>query len=235
MDFLKKMKQSWLFMLIAAFMVVVCVLSAYFRLKAKDLGLSVGNMNGQIVGIALGSFKGTTQGLEAGYRDGKEKALSAEDTEVRIGNVMHSIGKLEVLSAGVTLTNVNKVGDTYASLERIGGTVVFTVDLNQIDINFSNDSKNVYVSIPYPECAIYIDQQDTEVLAEYQKFSWSVTAEDGLQEYINSMKELVEKARDNIANYDTLQQQAETAALEQVKNVVQEVSLNKKTVNIQFQ
>ncbi|MGM9941881.1 MAG: DUF4230 domain-containing protein [Bulleidia sp.] len=235
MNVLKKMKPSWLFPLITAVMVFLTAISVYFRLKANDFGTMVGNMNGQIVGIALGSFKGVTEGLDDGYRDGKEKALSAEDTEVRIGNVMHSIGKLEVLSASVTLTNVNEVGDTYGSLERIGGNVVFTVDLNQIEINFSNDNQSVYVSIPYPECEIYIDQQTTEVLAEYQKFSWTVKAEEGLKEYINSMKELVEKARENISNYDTLQQQAESAAIEQVKNVVQEVCLNKKTVNIQFQ
>lgn len=190
--------------------------------------------NGRLVGLAIGSAKGVTVGTQEGKKAGEEAGLSAEDTNVDIKGSMEAIGKLEVLVAGVSLKNINEIGDTYKGLYIINGDAVFSVNMSDAEISFSQDGKDVYITIPEPELEIYLDQNSTEKLAETQKFSMTVSAKDGLVAYLNSMTQTVEKVKETMVNYDSLFSDAKESSKKQVAQLATTICGDNYTVHVQF-
>lgn len=234
MNKLKNLKQTTLLFLLVAALLVVTVFAGYLHHKSKDIGNAVGQVNGKIVGTAIGSAKGVTIGVEEGKKAGESAGLDAEDTVVDIKGSMESLGKLEVLVAGVSLKNINKIGDTYTGLYIINGDAVFSVDLEQAEISFSQDGTDVYITIPEPDLELYLDQNSTQKLAESQNFSWTVTAKDGLINYLNTMTQTVEKVKETMVNYDSLFADAKEAAKKQVKQLASTICGDNYIVHVQF-
>ena len=172
----------------------------------------------------------TKEGKEAGEQAG----LSAEDTMVDIKGSMEALGKLEVLVAGVSLKNINKIGDSYTGLYLINGDAVFSVDLAEAEISFSQDGKDVYITIPEPDLEVYLDQNSTQKLAESQKFSFTVSAKDGLVNYLNSMTQTVEKVKETMVNYDSLFADAKESAKKQVQQLAGTICGDNYVVHVQF-
>lgn len=231
---LKNMKQSTLLLLMVAILLVAAVFTGYTHHRAGDMGTAIGKKNGEIVGTAIGSAKGITEGTQKGREDGAQEGLKAEDTIAEIKGAMEDMGKLEVLVAGVTLKNINRIGTAYAGLFLINGDAVFTVDMAAAEINRSQDGAELSIKVPRPELNVYLDMDSTQKLAEVQKFSLTVDAQDGLTAYLNSMTQTVKKVKDTMANYDSLCLEAENSANAQIRQLVKRICGNDTLVQVQF-
>ena len=88
--------------------------------------------------------------------------------------------------------------------------------------------------IPEPSLEVYLDQNSAEKLAESVKFSFSVSAEDGLIAYLNTMTQTVEKARETVVNYESLFMSACESAKLQVQQLTANICGNNYYVHIQF-
>ncbi|MDD6473228.1 MAG: DUF4230 domain-containing protein [Bacteroidales bacterium] len=234
MDKLKKMKQTTLLVLLVAALLMATVFTGYIHHRAAALGNAIGQTNGKIVGTAIGSAKGVTVGTQEGKEAGEQAGLSAEDTTVDIKGSMEALGKLEVLVAGVSLKNINKIGDSYTGLYLINGNAVFSVDLAEAEISFSQDGKDVYITIPEPDLEVYLDQNSTKKLAESQNFSFTVTAEDGLVAYLNTMTQTVEKVKETMVNYDSLFADSKESAKKQVQQLATTICGDNYIAHVQF-
>jgi len=234
MNKLKKLKQTTLLFLLVAALLIATVFTGYIHHRAGEIGTAVGQTNGKIVGTAIGSAKGVTVGTQEGKEAGEQAGLSAEDTSVDIKGSMEALGKLEVLVAGVSLKNINKIGDSYTGLYLINGDAVFSVDLAEAEISFSQDGKDVYITIPEPNLEVYLDQNSTKKLAESQNFSFTVSAEDGLIAYLNSMTQTVEKVKETMINYDSLFADAKESAKKQVQQLAATICGDNYIVHVQF-
>ena len=214
--------------------IVFFVFSLHIHSRAEKIGTAVGQVSGKIVGTAIGSAKGITVGAYEGEKAGAQAGLSAEDTTADIKGCIQSLGKFEVLIAGVSLKNINKIGDSYTGLYLINGDAVFTVDLTEAAINFSQDEIDVYITIPEPDMEIYLNQESTKKLAEFQRFSFTVSAEDGLISYLNSMTQTSEKVKETLASYDSLFEDAKESAVNQVRQLASTICSGKYVVHAQF-
>ncbi len=195
-----------------------------FALDSKNLGNSYGGQLGSGVGTAIGSFHGLTSGYNDGKEDGINDALdSKDDIEAAIENSVQEIGKLEVLVAGFSVQNFHEIGKEYASLELLKGNAVFTVDLNYAEILFNRDGSHITVSLNEPDVDLYINENDTEQLAEYQKYPWSGSAENGYKAYLNSRANSVSQIKDSMENYDTLMESAKNAAIKEITRLASAV------------
>ena len=203
-----------------------------FYVKSREVGADVGNSIGTTVGMFTGSFEGITKGNEEGAQAGKEAGLAATDVSVMIPEEVREIGRLEVLAAGVKLTNISSLGDQYSQLQILKGDAIFTVDLTEASIvNLGTDE--IAILLDKPELDLYIDEKATSTLAEWQEHPWSGTAEDGFKAYMNSRKNAKNEIEKSLSNYDSLVLQAEEAAISQVKKLVESLC-NGKTVVVSF-
>lgn len=197
--------------------------------NASEIGENLGSAAGKAAGAAIGSFQGITKGNAAGLQDGKAEGLSAKDTTIDITDIME-MGKLEVLVATTTIENLNKMGNDYAALYLLRGDVVFTVDLQQASFDTETDT----LSIPQPMPTCYFDPVEIQKIAEYQKTVFSGSTEDGFTEYLNSLKQLEISFTDSIENYDNLLASAQTAAIHQVKQIAENMSINSGQIHVDF-
>ena len=197
--------------------------------NASEIGENLGSAAGKAAGAAIGSLQGITKGNAAGLQDGKAEGLSAKDTTIDITDIME-MGKLEVLVATTTIENLNKMGNDYAALYLLRGDVVFTVDLQQASFDTETDT----LSIPQPMPTCYFDPVEIQKIAEYQKTFFSGSTEDGFTEYLNSLKQLENSFTDLIENYDNLLASAQTAAIHQVKQIAENMSINSGQIHVDF-
>ena len=226
-------RSAWAIILAFLFFIGMCF-TVVIHYRAKTVEREIGSSTGEAVGKAIGSFKGFTHGMKDGADAGENAGLSAEDTTADVKGAFESVGKLEVLVAGVTLKNIHEVGKAYSGLYVFSGDAVFTIDLNQAEISYSPDKTHIYIWIPEPELELYLNQNSTKKLAETQHFSWTAKAEDGIKEYINSMANIREKAKSAISNYDTLATMAKQAAKEQILRLSEATCDGAVTVEVQF-
>ena len=132
------------------------------------------------------------------------------------------------------MKNINRIGTAYAGLFLINGDAVFTVDMAAAEINRSQDGAELSIKVPRPELNVYLDMDSTQKLAEVQKFSLTVDAQDGLTAYLNSMTQTVKKVKDTMANYDSLCLEAENSANAQIRQLVKRICGNDTLVQVQF-
>jgi hypothetical protein len=230
---IKAMKKRERIIVWAAFLISVLFLvgAFYFHQRADSIGSAVGNAQGKLVGTALGSFKGITEGIEAGASAGAATGLSAEDTVITsIQGTLNDIGNLEVLEAGVTLNVANRLGTAYASLSLISGNAVFSINLKDVHINI--DGNVLSITLPEPNLEVNLDQSKFNTLAEVQHFDLATNSEDGLNNYLNSMKKVESNAKDAIANYDSLMDIAKQSAKKQVAELANAICGGQYTIDV---
>lgn len=202
--------------------------------RAKSIGNEIGKFNGQMVGVAVGSARGIIEGISRGQEDGSKEGLSAKDTNTDIQGTMNQVGKLEVLVAGVRLKNMNMIGSKYKSIYLVSGDAVFSVDLTKARIKLDEGEKNVYIEIPEPAIELFINQNSMEKLAESQKISWNVSAEEGFTGYLNSMKNTVEKVKESLVGYESLMTSAKEAAQDQIQKLLSIYIQESQSIQISF-
>lgn len=206
------------------------------RGKAKSIGNFLGESLGADVGRALGSFEALTNYKEA-YAEGKEEGLSAKDTTAEVVNKIQELNKLEVLVASVKLNDVHSVGKEdnpdYAALYLLKGNAVFTVDLSKAEIQ--NGENEISILLPEPEMELIVDQREIKKVAEYQKYYFKGSAEDGFNAYLASMDKINEQSKNEVANYNELIKMARESAKKQVEQLVGTVSVSESNVKVGFQ
>lgn len=214
---------------------VVVVLTFFLHSRAATVGTNAGKVSGNLVGTAIGSAKGITEGVAKGAEDGANAGLSAEDIEVDIKGAIELSGKLEVLTASVSLKDMLQLGDgTYSALYIFYGDAIFTTDLDQAEINFNQDNTSVCVKIPVPVMTVSLDETQSNKLKEDMKFSLRTNSEDGYESYINTRKKISENISQKVANYDSLLQAAKESAIKQVDQLVSTLCGSDCKIEVQF-
>ena len=233
----RKLKKTAVTVLSMALLIIVVVaLFGYVIPACKDvnsLGAGIGDNAGKMVGKVIGSFEGITKGLSSGAEAGKDEGLSAKDTLIEMKNNFEEVSNLEVLEAGVKLTDVNKIGDDYISLLVIKGVAIYSVDLKMAEIK-ETGTDSIEILLPDVNVEVFIDDKGTEKLAEYQKHSWSGKSSDGFTEYINSVAAIDENATKTMKDNMSLLEAAEASAKKQVTNIAKAATGNNKEISVNF-
>lgn len=220
--------------IVLAISLIVCITAFALQGHIVAIGENVGEASGTLVGTVVGSWNGITEGIGRGAEDGTAAGLSAKDTEVNpnLFDSIQEVGKLEVLVAGVRLTNFSSIGETYKALYAAKGDAVFSVDLTQAEITSSETE--VSILIPEPELELYLDESSTEKLAETQNFSWTVGTKDGITAYLNSVTQMKSKIEETMLNYDSLMKTAREAAISQATQLAEAATLNGRELKVDF-
>lgn len=227
---LKKISLTGILVIITAGL--LCLL-LFLILPAYGTAAETGTGLGAAVGKKVGMFTGSYQGMTEGIAEGKENGLSAEEVISKIAGTMEEANKLEVLSAGIKLSDVHQIGDSYKALYIIKGVAVFTVDMNSVSVAVKEDG-DISILLPQPESEIFIDEKQTEKIAEESNIIFNGSSEDGFKAYLNSMSSISEDIREKIANYDSLIEEARSQAMVQTDRIAASVCQNKYTYEISF-
>ncbi len=228
----KELPTIIIFIIIALLCIAIFVNVGYAFFKAKEIGGGIGSAAGTTAGKFTGSYEGITQGLAKGAAEGKEDGLSAQDTEVDIGNRVVAMGNLEVLSASVVMHDLLEISDKNKALLAFYGDITFTVDLSEAEIKI--DDNKYTVNLPMPVAKLRIDDKKSEQLASYMKHSWSGSNEDGYTAVMNSIKELTINAEETVTNYKLLRDSAEESAKKQVTFLIQSATNEGVNVDVKF-
>ncbi len=220
--------ERWIFLCILGILAVSGVFAVSF---AKDFGAGVGTAAGKFAGTVKGSFEGITQGLASGYEAGAQQGLSAEDTNVEISEIT-AMGKLDVLAAEDQIVNDFEEGRDYKALFVYKTQAVFSVDLGQAEI--TEEDSAVTITLPGPEVDFIIDENESEKMAEWQKYFWSGNTEAGYIGYMNSMAQIKEKAAEEMRKNDYLMRQAEESARKQVEALARSICVEDKQITVRF-
>ena len=175
-----------------------------------------GNGFGNTVGVAVGTFHAVTEDMPKAYSEGKTDGLSAADTLAGV-NKLREVGKLDVLAANAKITDVMKTGDKYAALYEMGADIIFSADISKAEFRYGENV--VEIIIPAPEAVINFDSTKTRLLDEWQRWFGNGSSKDGIETYINSMKEIRKNAKEQIENYEYLEKRAGDSARKQVAEI----------------
>lgn len=161
------------------------------------------------------------------------------ETNVDISFISEGTGRLDVMTAEVLITEDLTIGNSnspdYKSLSRQKGTVVYYVDLSSIEpYSALNSSGKTILFIPLPsvEAELYIDESTNEKLAEYQKGSYTGSAEEGFRLYMKSRTDGALSMRERISGYDELYSMAEDSAIRMVKGLVEDALIGEAIVEV---
>lgn len=206
---------------------------------AKDASRLVGETTGSAAGTAAGAFDALLD-LDDIAAETAEETINENNTVTEIATQISGAGKLEVLSAKVTARNVEVDGKVYASYSIVEGDAVFTVDLSKLNEgNVRETDKEITVTLPEPHVSLRFDYENKKKIAEYKNKNLLDTAlasnELGLTAHQNSIINTVEDARNEIANFDFLVEQARESASHQVEQLVKNVRGDSIKVNVKFQ
>lgn len=229
---IKNLKKNTILIIILliAFIALIVIYSANVRLIAEKIGTE----RGKLVGTAYGTSKAFKAG-EEGYKEGLEKALSAEDTVVKIKSRMNQISRLQVLVAGIKANDVIKIGEEsnpkYAALYVKKGEAVYTVDLEEISIE--DNGEQLIITIPSPQVTQYFGE--TETVAEYQPTEFTGDAKYGAEAYENSQRVIAEKMDTALSEDSALMEQARSSAIEKVTEIAKSVNISGREILVQFE
>ena len=205
-----------------------------FNNASRDIGGAMGSGAGTAAGLAIGSMEGLTVGQLEGHEAGKQKGLSAEDTTAELATKIQEVSRLEVLVASGTYSDVMKIGDDYAALLTLKYNAVFTIDLDNADIQLKNDGLHILLDQPVVE---FFPVSEPEKRAEYQKGSFVIqtgSAEEGFDALNNSADKIKEEATQSLQNNEGLMKSARTAGIDQLIQLVNAVSLSKPQVIVEY-
>ena len=159
-------------------------------------------------------------------------SLRPEKIESVVGSFPRE-GMLEVLSASVELnTSILKGEKTdakYFTLYSTPGT-----DLGKIEIDCIEISKKVLIGIPTPDLRLYVDEDGGEKTFEYQKNSFTGSAQEGYETFIESRAVSYDDMLASIQNNQELMDMAKESAKTQVTNLSLSMLPNDYSVNIYF-
>ena len=233
-----KIKFNWKKLSLNTILAGVCILLAvltvwmiFVRVNAQKNGDAVGQAAGTIVGRAVGSFEGLTKGQVEGYKAGKEAGLTTEDTEAELSGVVREVGKLQVLAASGTYSDILNVGKDYAALLSQKYNAVFTVNMNTAEVKLDTDGLHVLLDLPEVE---FIPDGDISKVAEYQKSNFTGSTEDGYNAVNTAANQIKKAAEETLEGDESMMEAAKNSATKQLEQLIKAVSLSQPTVIVEF-
>ncbi len=219
---------------IAVVVLVIFLIALPILSKADEAGKSVG----QTVGNALGYVNGVSMAdTKTAAEEGKNEALNNPETTVKSVNKMkiQDTGRLDVMAAGIILDNFREIEEKYAALYLIKADAIFSVDLGLAEVKWGEDHTWARIIVPQPEVTVYINEEKTEKIAEWQKSKFTGKAEDGFKEYLSTMEDIAVAAPEELMRNETMMQNARTAAERQIKLLASGIYGNDVEVTVEFQ
>lgn len=217
-------------------LVILLIAVIIITINATSIGTNAGKQLASTAGAFWGTIEGVTNAPEA-YSDGKQEGLSAKDTRVEIlEDIISSEGnKLEVLVAGISLTDMHNVSDKYHALYILSADVVFTIDMNEVSESVSEDGK-ITIELPNPEFKSVPNENKTEKLAERTNKFFNGSTKDGYDAYINSLKVIDKESVEALENHEELMSMAKDSAESQIKSLViaSNINVNESDIEISF-
>lgn len=230
----KLLSYLWLIMPAVAFIliVVLCAVVIPARKNAEKAASEKGSFVGNAVGSCIGSLDGLANGLEEGEEEGKQYALEAKDTTVKMIGKVHDIGKLEVLNlslkrSGILQMDNGKTNSLYVQKCEAS----FSVDLKKAVISDNGDQ--IVIEIPYPVLD-EVSYEPAVELTHYSTSSFVGSSENGVVAYLNSQNEIKQKIEEELSADTEIYEQAENAAIGQVRSLFEGISIEDKEVTVKF-
>lgn len=212
-----------------AFLLIIVVPA---RTRAAESGSSKGELLGNAVGNCVGSIEGITKGASEGAKAGEEDAINNPDVSVKIIGRVRELGKLEVLNVTIKKSGVHSTnGGKTQSLLTQKCTASFSVDLHEATI--TDRENKIVVNIPYPE----LDEpcyENPEEITSYTANKLVGGTDEGITSYIKSEEEIREEIVKELENDSDLFKQAQEAAKIQVKELIENISVEGKSVDVVF-
>lgn len=155
--------------------------------------------------------------------------VTAEVTSIR------EIGMLEVMTASIrvnryiTIAESNEDKPAYAALYDIPGTAVYSVDLSKLDIDVVSSEggrRKVLVGIPTPEARLKVAENEINKLDEWQKGSFTGSAENGYMEYMKVSKDSADALEKEISDSVNLKSRAMESAKTQIDMLIRNLSID---------
>lgn len=205
-------------------------------LGAHKTGEAVGSTAGTAVGGAIGSFKGITTGTQAGAEAGREEGLNAKDIDITVADIkdgLGELGKLEILTATASFRDVLGIGNDYRAFFLLRGNVIFTVDMNQVEIQPISEEE-ISILLPVPECTVAIDDTATEKVAEYQKDFFTGDTQAGYEAFLKFVNQRSAELEKSLDGYDALDRQAQEAAKQQIELLAKSICGPDKTISVRI-
>ena len=199
-------------------LIIIAAVAVLFAFLFPLICSITGRGFGTTVGTAVGTFHAVTEDMPKAYNEGKSDGLSATDTQAVV-NQIKEVGKLDVLAATAKITDVLKDGDKYAALYEMGADVVFSIDISQAELRFGENV--VEVVLPMPEVEINLDSTKTRLVDDWKRLLFDGSTKDGIDAYINSLKQIRSKIKEKIDNYAYLEKRAADSAEQQIKELAQ--------------
>lgn len=215
--------------ILLAFLLII-VLPA--RMNAEKAASEKGDFVGNVVGSCIGSLDGLANGLEKGDEAGKQYALEAKDTTVKMIGKVHDIGKLEVLNlslkrSGILQMDNGKTNSLY--MQKCDAS--FSIDLKKAEI--SDNGNQIIIEIPYPVLD-EVSYEPAVELTHYSTSSFVGSSENGVVAYLNSQNEIKKKIEEELAADTEIYEQAKNAAIGQVMSLFEGISIDDKEVTVKF-
>ena len=168
-----------------------------------------------------------------GFYVGSQAGMTYEDPEVSLDSVTSS-GKLGVLSAHVNILNSLMMGPSsdldYMNLYGQEGTAVYTIDLSEAEVSRGMNSKGepmIFVRLPEPVVQLYVDENSTSNIAEFQKNqNWTGSAEEGYRAYNTQTADGYKKMLESLQESDGLMLEAKNSAISRVSELISAVALD---------
>ena len=217
-DLPKKVPFRSLLIVITTASVLFTIISIYLFITLPKLGDDIGGALGNATGTALGTSKAVAD-AEKAVREGRDKGVSAEDTEVVIDGVVKGVGNLRVLSANLKFGNYHE-GQSYHSLTLKYGKANYSVDLTK----YVYDENSNTIHIPDVTVSVDIDENMTEPIAEYSGKGVFTNGKDGMDGFINSENMTTERLKETVKGNDEMRERAREAAKNQVYNLVSPIT-----------
>ena len=214
----KKTKDLVSVIVLCALLLIASIVGVSTYTAVKKASEAASTLSGNVVGVIKGAFS-----IPVSYEKGKLAGLSAEDTKAYIGNELVS---------GVKITNLNELGEKYKGLYVSKGYAVFSVDLTGLQV--SNSESEINITMNEPEVQIYVDEDSTEKIAEWQKHSWTGSSKDGYFAYLNSWTKSKQEIENSISNYDSLVELSKEAGIREVESLVKSICGKEMRVNVQY-
>lgn len=228
---------------LVALLSFICFIEIPTIITASSASNLLGETTGKMVGLAVGSAKALA---DASERIGNkiDDETNNPTVTIDIKSDIQSIGFLEVLSADIKISDIYTVGgkdkngdgkiddftDTsYAALYVWDTKGVFTVDLSKINPSISG--KNISITLDSPKLSLQFSEEGKEQLFEYSGFS-IIPADKAYNGFLNSQKEAITKARENIADYPALLEQAKESAEKTIKSLFKAMRGDSYNINI---
>lgn len=213
---------------IYSILIVLCTILAV-RYIINSFAISIGSNVGSTLGEVVGRAKGSYDGYQNGKEEGKQAGIEEQKIDVKLGNKIKLTDNLEVMSVDIQYVDKENIGKDYAILQAYNATVIYSVNLKEAEI--IEDEDFIRINLEEVVGKLSIDYEHPQVLDEYSKGTFGST-EMGVNAAQISQKKIKKGIKNIFEKDDSYTEEARKAAINQVKKLVQKISMNKKEVKV---